>query len=199
MVTISLSLAAQRMARRNALVRRLAAVETLGNVSMIGSDKTGTLTADQMTVRRIWIAGETLDVSGDGYEPEGEFLRNGETVAASEPLRKLLRAAALASDARLVRAADGNTEIRGDPTEAALVVAAAKAGIERDELAAARPRVAEIAFTSERKQMTTMHETPGGCVAYSKGAPEVLLRSCSRWLSPAGEELLSRADREAVL
>ena len=198
-VTISLSLAAQRMARRNALVRRLAAVETLGSVSMIGSDKTGTLTADQMTVRRIWIAGETLEVSGNGYEPEGEFLRNGEPVAASEPLRKLLRAAALASDARLVRAADGSTEIRGDPTEAALVVAAAKAGIERDELVAARPRVAEIAFTSERKQMTTLHETPGGCVAYSKGAPEVLLRSCSRWLSPAGEATLGQADREAVL
>ena len=198
-VTISLSLAAQRMARRNALVRRLAAVETLGSVSMIGSDKTGTLTADQMTVRRIWVAGETLDVSGSGYEPEGEFLRDGEPVAASEPLRKLLRAAALASDARLVRAADGSTEIRGDPTEAALVVAAAKAGIDRDELVAARPRVAEIAFTSERKQMTTLHETPGGCVAYSKGAPEVLLRSCSRWLSPAGEATLGEADREAVL
>ena len=198
-VTISLSLAAQRMARRNALVRRLAAVETLGSVSMIGSDKTGTLTADQMTVRRVWVAGETLDVSGNGYEPEGEFLRNGEPVAASEPLRRLLRAAALASDARLVRAADGSTEIRGDPTEAALVVAAAKAGIERDELVAARPRVAEIAFTSERKQMTTLHETPGGCVAYSKGAPEVLLRSCTRWLSPAGEATLGQADREAVL
>ena len=198
-VTISLSLAAQRMAKRSALVRRLAAVETLGSVSMIGSDKTGTLTADQMTVRRIWVAGETLEVSGNGYEPAGEFLCNGEPVAASEPLRKLLRAAALASDARLVRTADGSTEIRGDPTEAALVVAAAKAGIERDELVAARPRVAEIAFTSERKQMTTMHETPGGCVAYSKGAPEVLLRSCSRWLSPAGEELLGEADREAVL
>ena len=198
-VTISLSLAAQRMAKRNALVRRLAAVETLGSVSMIGSDKTGTLTADQMTVRRIWVAGETLEVSGNGYEREGEFLRSGERVAASEPLRKLLRAAALASDAQLVRTADGSPEIRGDPTEAALLVAAAKAGIARDELVAARPRVAEIAFTSERMQMTTMHETPGGCVAYSKGAPEVLLRSCSRWLSPAGEEQLGEAEREVVL
>lgn len=99
-VTISLSLAAQRMAKRNALVRRLAAVETLGSVSMIGSDKTDTLTADQMTVRRIWVAAETLDVSGNGYAPEGEFLRNGEPVAASEPLRRLLRAATLASDAQ---------------------------------------------------------------------------------------------------
>jgi P-type Ca2+ transporter type 2C len=198
-VTISLSLAAQRMARRNALVRRLPAVETLGSVSVIGSDKTGTLTADQMTVRRIWVAGEVLEVSGSGYATEGEFLRDGMQVAGSEPLRKLLCAAALASDARLTRDDDGSAAIRGDPTEAALLVAAAKAGIDRGELVAAYPRVAEIAFTSERKRMTTLHEAPGGCVAYSKGAPEVLLRSCSYWLSPGGEEPLDRAGRETVL
>ena len=198
-VTISLSLAAQRMARRNALVRRLPAVETLGSVSVIGSDKTGTLTADQMTVRRIWVAGELLDVSGSGYAPEGEFLREGTPVALSEPLRELLRAAALASDARLIRGEDGSTAIRGDPTEAALVVAAAKAGIDRDELVSAHRRVHEIAFTSERKRMTTLHESPDGRVAYSKGAPEVLLRSCSHWLCRRGEERLDEARREALL
>jgi Ca2+-transporting ATPase len=198
-VTISLSLAAQRMARRNALVRRLPAVETLGSVSVIGSDKTGTLTADQMTVRRIWVAGEMFDVSGSGYAREGQFLRDGTPLAVSEPLRELLRAAALASDARLIRGDDGGTAIRGDPTEAALVVAAAKAGIERDELVAAHPRVGEIAFTSERKRMTTLHEAPGGWAAYSKGAPEALLRSCSLWLSPSGEERLDQAGREALL
>jgi P-type Ca2+ transporter type 2C len=180
-------------------VRRLPAVETLGSVSVIGSDKTGTLTADQMTVRRIWVAGEVLEVSGSGYATEGEFLRDGMPVAGSEPLCELLCAAALASDARLIRDEDGSAAIRGDPTEAALLVAAAKAGIERGELVAAYPRVAEIAFTSERKRMTTLHEAPGGCVAYSKGAPEVLLRSCSYWLSPGGEEPLDRAGRETVL
>jgi P-type Ca2+ transporter type 2C len=198
-VTISLSLAAQRMARRNALARRLPAVETLGSVSVIGSDKTGTLTADQMTVRRIWVADEALEVSGSGYAPEGEFLRDGAAVAVSEPLRELLWAAALASDARLIRDGKGSAAIRGDPTEAALVVAAAKAGIERDRLVAAHPRVGEIAFTSERKRMTTLHEGPNGCVAYSKGAPEVLLRSCSHRLTTSGEKPLDQAGREAAL
>ena len=184
-VTISLSLAAQRMARRNALVRRLPAVETLGSVSVIGSDKTGTLTADRMTVRRIWGAGETVDLSG-GLPP-------------SVALRELLRAAVLASDARLVETEDGDTDVRGDPTEAALVVAAANAGLEQDELLAAYPRVGEIAFTSERKRMTTLHGTADGRVAFSKGAPEVVLASCSRWLSPTGEQPLDDAGREAVL
>jgi len=184
-VTISLSLAAQRMARRNALVRRLPAVETLGSVSVIGSDKTGTLTADRMTVRRIWGAGETVDLSG-GLPP-------------SVALRELLRAAVLASDARLVETEDGGADVRGDPTEAALVVAAANAGLEQDELLAAYPRVGEIAFTSERKRMTTLHGTADGRVAFSKGAPEVVLASCSRWLSPTGEQPLDDAGREAVL
>ena len=184
-VTISLSLAAQRMARRNALVRRLPAVETLGSVSVIGSDKTGTLTADRMTVRRIWGAGETVDLSG-GLPP-------------SVALRELLRAAVLASDARLVETEDGDTDVRGDPTEAALVVAAANAGLEQDELLAAYPRVGEIAFTSERKRMTTLHGTADGRVAFSKGAPEVVLASCSRWLSPTGEQPLDDTPREAVL
>jgi P-type Ca2+ transporter type 2C len=184
-VTISLSLAAQRMARRHALVRRLPAVETLGSVSVIGSDKTGTLTADRMAVRRIWAAGETVDVSGGP--------------APSEPLRELLRAAVLASDARIVETEDGGTCVRGDPTEAALVVAAARTGLEPDELLTASPRVGEIAFTSERKRMTTLHETGEDCVAYSKGAPEVVLASCSRWLSPTGEQPLDDARHEAVL
>jgi P-type Ca2+ transporter type 2C len=198
-VTISLSLAAQRMARRSALVRRLPAVETLGSVSVIGSDKTGTLTADEMTVRRVWVAGEVLDVSGSGYSPKGEFLRSERPVPISEPLRELVRAAALASDARVVRDDDGGTAIRGDPTEAALVVAAAKAGIEIDTLVAAEPRIDEIAFTSERKRMTTLHHAAGGCVAYSKGAPEIVLPSCSHWLSPNGVEQLGEDRREALL
>jgi Ca2+-transporting ATPase len=197
-VTISLSLAAQRMVRRNALVRRLPAVETLGSVSVIGSDKTGTLTADQMTVRRVWAAGATVEVSGSGYRTEGGFSSGGAPVDPAGPLRELLRAAVLASDAYLVHGAGGEVEIHGDPTEAALVVAAAKAGVGRAELVAAEPRVAEIGFTSERKRMTTLHEGAAGRAAYSKGAPEVVVPACSRWLSAAGEQPLGEDEREAV-
>jgi Ca2+-transporting ATPase len=143
-VTISLALGVQRMARRNALVRRLPAVETLGSVSVICSDKTGTLTKDEMTVRKIFVAGKQLEVSGAGYAPEGAFTRDGKKVEATGPLAVLLQAAALASDARLVKVEREESEdgaggsfhwrIKGDPTEGALVVAAAKAGLQKSQL-----------------------------------------------------------------
>ncbi|MGH2922274.1 MAG: cation-translocating P-type ATPase, partial [Gaiellaceae bacterium] len=127
-ITISLTLAAQRMVKRNALVRRLPAIETLGSVSVICTDKTGTLTRDEMTVRQVVVAGQTLQVSGAGYEPTGEYSRSGSPVDPPEELRETLRAAVLASDARLLRGeADDGWQVRGDPTEGALVVAAAKA------------------------------------------------------------------------
>ena len=131
-ITISLTLAAQRMVRRNALIRRLPATETLGSVSVICSDKTGTLTKGEMTARKIFVAGEMLDVSGAGYEPEGEYARDGSRVEPSAELIETLRAAVLASDALLVQdEADGQWRVRGDPTEGALVVAAAKAGVDK--------------------------------------------------------------------
>src|ERR671919_1770789 len=175
---LQLTLAAQRLVRRNALVRRLPAIETLGSVDVICSDKTGTLTKDEMTVRKVLAGGELFDVSGAGYEPVGEFSRDGAAVEPSAAVVEALRAAVLASDARLVRGDEGQWFLRGDPTEGALVVAAAKAGLERAELEQRFPRVDEIPFTSESKRMTTLHETPDGTVAYAKGAPEVLLRSC---------------------
>ena len=199
-ITISLTLAAQRMAKRNALVRRLPAIETLGNVSVICTDKTGTLTRDEMTVRRVVVAGQALQVSGAGYEPTGEYSRNGSPVEPPEELRETLRAAALASDARLLRGeADGGWQVRGDPTEGALVVAAAKAGLREEELEADFPRLDEIPFTSESKRMTTLHETPDGMVAYAKGAPEVILGDCTRQLDASGETALDDADREELL
>ncbi|HZQ15719.1 MAG TPA: cation-translocating P-type ATPase [Gaiellaceae bacterium] len=184
-VTISLSLAAVRMSRRNALVRRLPAVETLGGVSVIGSDKTGTLTANRMTVRCAWVAGRTVDLT----EP-----RSG----SCDDLERLFAGAVLASDARLERADDGEREVRGDPTETALVVAAAKLGVDPEALAGAYVRVAEIPFTAERKRMTTIHDGPEGFVAYTKGAPEVVLPLCSRWLSPDGEQALGPARGAAL-
>ena len=200
-VTISLALGAQRMVGRNALVRRLSAVETLGSVSVIASDKTGTLTRGEMTVRRIDVAGRSLDVSGAGYDPRGELSEAGQSLAPPAPLLALLRAAALASDARLTRhggsAADWSA--KGDPTELALIVAAEKAGVHKHELDADFPRVAEIPFTSETKRMTTLHRAPEGVVACSKGAPEVILEGCRHILGDDGERVLGPADRERVL
>ena len=203
-VTISLAIGVQRMVKRHALIRRLPAVETLGSTSVICSDKTGTLTKDEMTVRRIFVAGHTLEVSGAGYEPHGAFSLNGSPVEPSAPLIALLRAAALASDARLVESG-GRWHVKGDPTEGALVVAAAKADLHKAALEAQFPRVHEIPFTSETKRMTTLHTvggvvTPGaGVVAYSKGAPEIILDSCVRQLTESGEVLLDAASKEKIL
>lgn len=198
-VTISLALGVKRMVRRNALVRRLPAVETLGSTSVICSDKTGTLTKDEMTVRRLYVAGHTIEVSGTGYEPTGTFSQNG-LATSDPPLSMLLRAAALASDARIEqRNGSGAWEVKGDPTEGALVVAAAKAGLNKPELDAEFLRVSEIPFTAETKRMTTLHKTPGGVVAYAKGAPEVIVQSCASQFTETGVETLDDARRADVL
>lgn len=199
-VTISLALGVKRMVRRNALIRRLPAVETLGSTSVICSDKTGTLTKDEMTVRRLYVAGHTIEVSGTGYEPSGTFSANGSGVVGSEALSTLLRAGVLASDARVEQKnGSGTWEVKGDPTEGALVVAAAKAGLNKPALDAEFSRLFEIPFTAETKRMTTLHQTPGGVVAYAKGAPEVIVQSCSMMLTEAGLERLDETRRTEVL
>jgi Ca2+-transporting ATPase len=196
-VTISLAIGVRRMVKRNALVRRLPAVETLGSTSVICSDKTGTLTKNEMTVRQLFVAERWLTVSGTGYEPAGEFLDGERPVVPDSVLLELLRAAALASDARARLDGDG-WRIEGDPTEAALVVAAAKAGLDQESLAQQLPRVAEIAFTSERRRMTTLHRTAGPPVAYSKGAADVIVGGCRDWHTAAGPALLTPADRDRL-
>ncbi len=197
-VTISLALGVQRMVKRNALVRRLPVVEALGSTTVICSDKTGTLTRDEMTVRKIFVAGRLVDVSGAGYEPHGAFAQDGSPVTPSGPLLELLRGAALASDARLVEK-DGHWDIKGDPTEGALVVAAVKGGLQRADLEAEFPRVNEIPFTSETKRMTTLHATADGPVAYAKGAAEVILDACTQRLTEDGAQPLDAASREEIL
>jgi Ca2+-transporting ATPase len=226
-VTISLAIGVQRMVKRNALIRRLSAVETLGSTSVICSDKTGTLTRDEMTARKLYTAGEMFKISGAGYEPVGEFSRNGHPIEAPQAVKTLLTAAALSSDARLSQgnasrngAGPGGSEngdsatqsvgaqsgaarsgwhIKGDPTEGALVVAAAKAGLDKPELEQRFPREHEIPFTSETKRMTTLHRTPEGLAAYSKGAPEVILASCDYTLAETGIEPLDAAGKERLL
>ena len=173
-VTLSLALGTQRMAKRNALVRRLSAVETLGETTVICTDKTGTLTENQMTVERVWsLEHGWFEVEGAGYEPFGRFLHNGQ-VTSAHPLRELLRCALLCNDARLAPGPAG-TEIVGDPTEAALVVVAEKGGLRHEHEVARRPRIRDIPFDSTRKRMTTVHLVGGRRIAYVKGAAEVIV------------------------
>jgi Ca2+-transporting ATPase len=199
-VTISLAIGVQRMAKRHALMRRLPTVETLGSTSIICSDKTGTLTKDEMTARRIFVAGRFFDVSGSGYEPHGQFLSDGRPMEPPPPLKRLLQAALLASDAHIVQnEADGRWHVKGDPTEGALVVAASKAGLNKSELESKFPRIHEIPFTSETKRMTTLHKAPDGVRAFSKGAPEIILETCTRQSTTGGEAGLDAAGRREIL
>ncbi|MDD4319585.1 MAG: cation-translocating P-type ATPase [Candidatus Peribacteraceae bacterium] len=198
-VTISLAIGVQRMAKRNALVRRLPAVETLGSTTVICSDKTGTLTKDEMTVRRVFVGGALYDVTGEGYAPAGGFRLDGRDVDPAPALLDLLRAGTLASDAHLVHLEGDGWDIKGDPTEGAFVVAAAKAGLRKNELEKAAPRIGEIPFTSETKRMTTLHRTEGGTVAFAKGAPEMLLPSCTAIRTSDGDRPLDPALRETLL
>ncbi|MBC8497998.1 HAD-IC family P-type ATPase, partial [Candidatus Bathyarchaeota archaeon] len=176
-LTITLALGTARMARQKAIVRKLASVETLGSTTVICSDKTGTLTKNEMTVQRLTSNGRTIHVTGAGYAPEGEFETGG---AKFDPrgdtdLELLLRIGVLNNDAR-VQENNGSWICLGDPTEGALVVTAKKAGIIQSELNNTYPRVAELPFDSARKRMSTIHQTPEGkLIAYVKGAPEMIL------------------------
>jgi len=194
-LTITLALGTARMARQRAIIRKLASVETLGSTTVICSDKTGTLTKNEMTVTRLHANGGTLNVSGAGYNPVGEFHGNENVVdPKSVPeLELLLRIGALNNDSHLQHN-DGSWVVFGDPTEGALVVAAEKAGMPVKELSERYPRVAEIPFDSARKRMTTIHRTPEGrLVAYVKGAPEIIIDR-SEWVLDGEPRELQEAD-----
>ncbi|CAG0961768.1 H+-transporting ATPase [Methanosarcinales archaeon] len=180
-VTVCLALGVRRMVKHHALIRKLPSVETLGATTVICSDKTGTLTHDEMTVTNIFIDGRMLEVTGAGYEPDGDFLEGNRQIEPEKynDLKNLLLISALCNDSELIN--DNSVwHIKGDPTEGALAVAAAKAGINKKEIETKYRRTGEIPFSSERKMMTTIYETPDGLYAYSKGAPEVILDSCTR-------------------
>ena len=198
-VTIGLAIGVQMMARRNALIRKLAAVETLGSTTVICSDKTGTLTQDQMTVRQLFTKAELTNVTGGGYEPVGEFTRGDSAIDTGDVhLQRLFQAAVLCNDSRLMQV-DGSWQIKGDPTEGALVVLAAKGGLSKEGLDQEFPRVAEIPFSSERKRMTTIHASEKRRMAFCKGAPEVILDLCSRQYLEGKEVDLRQEDRDTML
>lgn len=177
LVIVTLALGTRDLAGRNAIIRRLASAETLGSTTVICADKTGTLSRGEMTVRKLYINNQIVDVSGIGYEPKGEFHASNLLINPQEdmPLTLLLRIGALCNDSNY----DGKT-IRGDSTEGALIVVAVKAQMNESVLRAQYPRVDELPFSSERKLMTTIHSTPKGRkIAYVKGAPEVIIKKCT--------------------
>lgn len=180
-VTLALALGARRMADRHAIVRRLPAVETLGSVTVIATDKTGTLTEGRMAAEQLWTSLGEASVVGTGYEPEGRVIRDGEAVTANDApdLTALLSVAMLCNDAALEPPSHHSPEwsALGDPTEAALLVAGARLGMDRAALDRELPRLEEIPFDSARKRMTTVHRRPDGGVRIAcKGAPESVLR-----------------------
>ncbi|WP_343244170.1 cation-translocating P-type ATPase [Streptomyces sp. SID14446] len=201
-VTLGLALGARRMAARNAVVRRLSAVETLGSVTVLATDKTGTLTEGRMVVERVWTPQGTATLGGTGYAPAGDLkaLDQDDSHASGsiEAARELLVAAALCNDASLIPPGTDSPQwsALGDPTEAALLAAAAKAGCAHDDLVRTHPRVGEIPFDSLRKRMLTVHSTSSGTFeAFLKGAPEMVLDRVLLGDSPA---LLEQARREAA-
>jgi len=201
-VTVVLAVGMRIMARRNAIIRKLVAVETLGSATVICSDKTGTLTLNEMTVQRLYVDGQLIEVTGEGYVPQGKFRRDGQIVSPeSEPaLTLLLRIGSLCNDALLTRREnDECCDIFGDPTEGALLVAATKAGMNKEKLEKTFPRLDEIPFQSEKQYMVTLHPRDGGRVAYVKGAVERLLSLSKYIMKEDGVAPLAKADAKAIM
>lgn len=182
-ITGALAIGMYRMAKVNAVVKRLPAVETLGSTSVICSDKTGTLTKGEMTVQRLYVNGQTIKVTGIGYAPEGEFQVEDKNIVPNADMITLLKIGVLCNDSDLSKdPKSGKWAVKGDPTEGSLVVAAEKAGIHKADLDKQEPRIAEEPFSSERKRMTTFHALEGRKIAYMKGAPEIVLEKCNKIL-----------------
>ena len=196
--TIALAVGLRRMARRNAIVRRLAAVEALGATTVVCTDKTGTLTAAQMTATVVSAPGRRLEVTGTGYAPAGEFLgaTGAETAAGSPWLERVLVAAALTSRARLMPEGDG---IVGDPTDAALTVLALKGGVDADELLETLPLERDIPFSSQRRASASIHRRGEELAVFVKGAPATLLDRCARWADGDAERELDDASRASII
>jgi P-type Ca2+ transporter type 2C len=197
----ALAIGMHQMAKNHALIRKMPAVETLGCTTVICSDKTGTLTKGEMTVRRIFSAGKTIEVTGAGYAPDGEFKGPGPVdTNKGTALHMFLKSGVLCNDSDLYENEEEKWLIKGDPTEGSLIVAAAKAGVHISETRLKNPRVEELPFSSERKRMTTVHQTEDGKkTACMKGAPEVLISACSHILEDNGIRALTADDKEQIM
>lgn len=201
-VTISLAIGVQRMLRRNALVRKLPAVETLGCTTVICSDKTGTLTENKMMVKEIYIDKNYISVTGSGFEPEGSFIFNNRTIMpkSNRLLIECLTSGTLCNNSRLINSGDAAWKIQGDPTEGAILVAAGKAGITDKWLSNIYKRIREIPFDSDRKMMSVIYKNNHNkLVSYSKGAPDVIVRLCKYVLTEDGFKPLTPGETEKIL
>ena len=198
-VTITLALSVNRILRRGAVIRKLHAVETLGCAGVICTDKTGTITQNKMTVQRIWVPGRTLNVSGSGYRAQGAVEENGRLVQAARDaaLGRLCEAASLCTTAHITRAKDVY-DVMGDPTEVAVLVAAAKAGVTKEALLQQYTVIGENPFDAARKRMSVTVSGPGGVRLLCKGAPDMLLARCTHIETPAGPRLLAPRDRADI-
>ena len=198
-VTICLAIGVTSMAKKNAIVKKLHSVETLGCTTVICSDKTGTLTKNEMTVRGVWTGGKLYSVTGSGYEPEGKILLNEETVDAKSisDLEMTLRIGLLCNNARLTK--EEKWKCFGDPTEGCLITSAWKAGLEREATYAQYPRINEIPFDSGRKRMTTINKTDGKDVAYVKGATEIMLDFCKNIQWDGKVRPITDEDKKTIL
>jgi Ca2+-transporting ATPase len=200
-LTVVLAVGMRMMAHRHAIIRKLVAVETLGSATVICSDKTGTLTLNQMTVRQIYAGGRTIDITGEGYSPEGEFVCDEQKLnCLEEPDIMLhLRIGALCNDAVINREDEDSWSVIGDPTEGALLIAAEKAGLHREDLDNLLPRLDEIPFQSEKLYMATFHPVESGRAAYVKGAPEKLLELSKNIYKDGKATELTEADKDIIL
>jgi len=197
-ITLSLAMGTKRMVEYNALVRKLPVAEGLGSVDVICTDKTGTLTENRMTVRKIFFNNSVVDVSGEGYSLEGKFTRNGEEIKVGD-LIPILRVGMLCNDSHLGLDESGGKKFLGDPTEIALLVSAMKAGMDKGELLREYPRIDEIPFSSQRKMMTTIHDKDGARIAFTKGAPGIVLERCDRIYEDGTVSKLTNKRREEIL
>ncbi|MFE4105254.1 cation-translocating P-type ATPase [Almyronema epifaneia] len=196
--TVALARGMWRMAKRNALINKLSAVETLGATSIICTDKTGTLTENRMTVTQVALATGSVEVTGDALEQSGEFLQSGNPLEATQnnALRQLLKVAVLCNNASLPKPEQAEDELIGDPMEIALLVLSAKANIRPEQQQQDYPEVREIAFDSESKMMATVHEAEKGYRFAVKGAPEAVLKACSHQLTDEGIQPLAASERQ---